>query len=97
MPSHTNTILLYYNEEVMRQLSDKNHYKELYMDMSLETAEMIRNIINKYVNGLIQPEVAPHIIPSTYREARFYVLPKVHKTLDNPPGRPIISANNNPT
>ena len=37
------------------------------------------------------------IVPEKYRPARFYCLVKVHKGLENPPGRPIMSGNNHTT
>ena len=66
--------------------------------MTPETAEMIQNTVNKNVrNGLIKSEVAVLIILNKYRAARFYILPKVYKTLHKLPGRPIMSANNDLT
>ena len=30
------------------------------------------------------------------KAAHFYILPKVHKSVDNPPGRPLVSSNQCP-
>ena len=37
------------------------------------------------------------MLQSNPREANFYLLPKIHKSITKPPGRPIMSGNGHPT
>ena len=45
----------------------------------------------------IDEETSNYLLPSRSRPARFYILPKIHKNKDSPPGRPIVSATSHPT
>ena len=83
-----------YKQEVMRQLNNGAHYTKITSDESPRIAQQIQRTISKYINkGLIKEQVAELIIPPDYRPARFYCLMKIHKDIDKPPGRPIMSGN----
>lgn len=45
--------------------------------------------------GIINKKQHDALLPLDPRIAVFYMLPKVHKDLVNPPGRPIVSGNEN--
>ena len=49
------------------------------------------------VNEYINKDTYSYLMPSNPTCSRFYILPKIHKNRQNPPGRPIVSANNHPT
>ncbi|MCP3932107.1 MAG: hypothetical protein GY705_23795, partial [Bacteroidetes bacterium] len=87
-----------YLTEVKSQLNNSLHYEKLDKDISPQIALEIKELVNKYVQkGLLTDEVAKIIIPEEYRAAKFYLLPKIHKNLEQPPGRPIMSANGHPS
>ena len=49
------------------------------------------------IDGEIDQQVYSYLLPRRSRPARFYILLKIHKNKQNPPGRPIVSANSHPT
>ncbi len=49
------------------------------------------------LNEYIDKDTHSYLSPSNPTCLRFYILPKIHKNRQNPPGRPIVSANNHPT
>ena len=89
-----------YITEAVRQLSNTQHYVPLQSDPT----HMIAKVSNEITDQLLSNS---HISEQTHRWAklnvnqtkchRFYTLPKIHKTLDHPPGRPIVSGINGPT
>ena len=87
-----------YKEEVLRQLENGAHYQKIDNDQTPAIAKQIQETIQRYVHkGLVSEKVLQKIIPNPYRPAKFYILPKIHKSLTRPPGRPIMSANGHPT
>ena len=87
-----------YKTEVLRQLKNGAHYRKIENDQTPYVAHQIQEVVKKYVSrGRMDPKVLQKIIPNPYRPAKFYILPKIHKSLTNPPGRPIMSANGHPT
>lgn len=89
-----------YIEEAMKQLSNTKHYVPLQSDPTPKIAKESNEITDQLLAD-------GHISEQTHRWAklnvsqtkchRFYTLPKIHKTLNNPPGRPIVSGINGPT
>ncbi|CAJ0941773.1 unnamed protein product [Ranitomeya imitator] len=82
-----------YSDEILRQLADYNTYRVISRDPTFEIHRKIQSVLNTYVDkGTIDQKTAkflsnPHPITPV-----FYVLPKIHKSLTNPPGRPIVAS-----
>ena len=82
-----------YISEANRQLDDKQVYEEVEVDPTVELGKTINSKLKEL------REVDPGLAEVTgYLQAkdssklgRFYLLPKIHKGLDNVKGRPVIS------
>ena len=87
-----------YITEGMRQLSDNAFYHRTDTDLSKQHYEEIKLVVDKMVeDNEIDNSCASFLCNPKYRTSNFYMLPKIHKRLDNPPGRPIVSGNGCPT
>jgi hypothetical protein len=87
-----------YIREGLRQLNDTNFYQKVDRDLTLTHSERITNALTKMQNqGEISQKCLQYLTDFKPRTARFYLLPKIHKGVTPPPGRPIISGNNCPT
>ncbi|XP_078583735.1 uncharacterized protein LOC144866254 [Branchiostoma floridae x Branchiostoma japonicum] len=81
-----------YIQEALRQLSNKDHYKNIDSCPTEEHAALVRTTLLKLLNeGSISEEEFNYLAPIHPRTPVFYLLPKIHK--EGNPGRPIISAN----
>ena len=87
-----------YINEGFRQLTDPLFYTETETDLTHVHSEDI----NSFLKILLEEEQIDdkchdflHI--DKERTSLFYMLPKIHKRRDNPPGRPIVSGNGCPT
>ncbi|CAJ0954330.1 unnamed protein product [Ranitomeya imitator] len=82
-----------YTKEVIRQLSDPNTYDVIHRDPVTNITTKIRSLLKHYLDRHIIDQktvsflVNPHPITPV-----FYILPKIHKSLQNPPGRPIVAS-----
>ena len=86
-----------YVREAQRQLSDKIFYEKLDSDPTEIFSMEIDNFLQKMVRDKkIAKKTFLYLSPLQY-EARFYLLPKIHKGTLPPPGRPIVSAIKSPT
>ena len=80
------------------QLSNKQFYKKLDTDPTEATRVEIQNVVeDMYQNGEIDESVKSYLSDTYCRTSQMYFLPKIHKNLNPPPGRPIVSANGCPT
>ena len=82
-----------YISEANRQLDDKQVYEEVEVDPTVELGKTINSKLKELreadpgiaeVTGYLQAK-------DTSKLGRFYLLPKIHKGLDNVQGRPVIS------
>ena len=77
-----------------KQLSNIKYYKRVSTDFTAEHTARI----NTYLEGLtlkgeINNKVKCKLITTSSQTPHFYLLPKIHKGVTPPPGRPIVSAN----
>ncbi|CAJ0940228.1 unnamed protein product [Ranitomeya imitator] len=82
-----------YLQEVSRQLSDITIYQKLQKDPTSSIRQKISDTLHKYTQlGVLDTKTVdfltnPHpVIPV------FYTIPKIHKNLEKPPGRPIVAS-----
>ena len=86
-----------YRKEAYSQL-ETNNYQEIPTSILAETETKINNHLQHLVNkGIINNAEKTAMTQTDGREAEFYMLPKIHKNLQTPPGRPIMSGNGHPT
>ena len=85
-----------YLREGYRQLTDIKYYTKLPDDPTDNIAQKVRETLAQMrQKGLISDKNFEHLAPVDCTEARFYMLPKIHKK--GVPGRPICSSVNHPT
>lgn len=82
-----------YEEEVMRQLRDTSTYNKLTEN---PFPRIIRALNEKlsfaFESNLITKKEMLYLTVREFNTPIFYIIPKLHKSLTNPPGRPIVSA-----
>ena len=87
-----------YLEEGYSQLSNEKFYRKVDYDLTNEHNEKVGSIVRSmFHKNEISLETAEFLVHEQPRTAQFYLLPKIHKRLNKPPGRPIVSANECPT
>ena len=87
-----------YLAEGYKQLADTNFYKEIDLDLTAQRTQEI----NSFLLEMLQKEeinvsVYNYLALKECRTSILYLLPKIHKGISPPPGRPIVSAINSPT
>lgn len=82
-----------YVAEAIRLLSDVNTYIRLKTDplprFASEATSLVKDALSDHI---ITPQEAPFLVKEVHFIPYFYHLPKVHKDLVNPQGRPIVAA-----
>ena len=87
-----------YVHEGIRQLSDGLFYKKVETDLTDKHNELVKSfILHLEDEGEIDTKCKDFLTCKKPRTPKFYMLPKIHKGVTPPPGRPIVSANNSPT
>ena len=81
-----------YLKEASKQLGDVNVYEEVKGDFISPLIKTIKTHLAKIkLRGDISQETMDYFFNKNPRVGRFYLLPKIHKRLNNIPGRPVIS------
>ncbi|XP_073514063.1 uncharacterized protein [Phyllobates terribilis] len=84
-----------YMAEVFSQLNNVTTYTPLGRDPTNEISEEIFKMVEGFMNqGIIDKKLGDFLINIHPITPVFYVLPKVHKNLNNTPGRPIVASTN---
>nr|XP_028578457.1 uncharacterized protein LOC114593837 [Podarcis muralis] len=83
-----------YTAEVNRQLQNSNFYKPLPKDPTDDVSRIIRTTLSEGISfGYLDKKTTEFLFNKYPRTPVFYILPKIHKSLNAPPGRPIVSGN----
>lgn len=87
-----------YVKEIERQLSDSSTYQLLTDNPTNKFTSELRNLVEGQArsNGL-SPETTALLVPQNPITPKIYILPKIHKGVTPPPGRPIVSGCGSPT
>ncbi|CAJ0967662.1 unnamed protein product [Ranitomeya imitator] len=79
--------------EIRRQLADTNTYKKIQSDPTFIIRRKIDIILNKHLdNKTIDNKTKTFLINQHPVTPVLYTLPKIHKDLHNPPGRPVVAS-----
>ncbi|CAJ0931011.1 unnamed protein product [Ranitomeya imitator] len=83
----------HYVTEVRRQLADTGTYRKLQGDPTYSIQRKINTVIDKYMSlGTIDSKTKTFLINHHPVTPVLYILPKIHKNVQNPPGRPIVAS-----
>lgn len=84
-------VVLWFSKR-QRQLMDKDVYRPLTGDPRWDFERKLADIVNEgYNNHVIDQKLKEFLIVQNPKIPVLYLLPKVHKQLHRPPGRPIVS------
>ena len=87
-----------YTTEGERQLTDKKFYHKPTSDLTEFHSRKIEHLIdNLHKEGEITKSLAGKLHTTDPTTPELYLLPKIHKNKNPPPGRPVVSANGCPT
>ena len=84
-----------YRNECLRLLGDTTNYTPISADPTDRLLNQIKSLVfEAETHGWILPTEAAFLINDRPTTPYFYVLPKIHKGISPPPGRPIVSGIN---
>ncbi|CAJ0960434.1 unnamed protein product [Ranitomeya imitator] len=82
-----------YTAEIKRQLADTITYKKIQSDPVYNIRRKIDTILTKHSQlQTIDAKTKTFLINNYPVTPVLYILPKIHKNLQNPPGRPIVAS-----
>ena len=80
-----------YLKEASKQLEDKDVYEEVQNDPSTLINTIMRALEKIRIRGDLSNDTLNYLLVKDPKFASFYLLPTIHKSLHNVPGRPVIS------
>ena len=80
-----------YLKEAYKQLEDKEVYEEVSNDSYVLVNTIIKALEKIRLRRDLSRDTLNYFADEDPKFARFYLLPKIHKRLQNVPGRPVIS------
>ena len=87
-----------YIAEGERQLQNEQFYEETNSDLTGEVIHRVNLFVNNMLQrGQITQKISSYLTTDIDRTQQFYLLRKIHKDINNPPGRPIVSGSGGPT
>jgi len=87
-----------YLREGYKQLSDSRFYRYMEEDLTQKHTKEVNDLVeDTYQNDEIDETVKDYLIERNIKTARFYMLPKIHKNIRPPPGRPVVAGIASPT
>ena len=87
-----------YLREGYKQLSDVTKYRRVEEDLTEKHRNEIQVLVEEaYQNGEIHESVKDFLTDNVCKTPSLYLLPKIHKGIVPPPGRPVVSGNGGPT
>ena len=87
-----------YVKEGLRQLNNSEFYCKTDNDLTEEhKIKVVEYVDSLYESGQISKQTRKYLTTNCGRTPQFYLLPKIHKSITDPPGRPIVSSNDSPT
>ncbi|CAJ0959948.1 unnamed protein product, partial [Ranitomeya imitator] len=79
--------------EIRRQLDNPTIYVKLPRDPTPVTRQLISDTLLKYTElGVLDPKTCDFLTNPHPITPVFYTIPKIHKNLEKPPGRPIVAS-----
>ncbi|CAJ0959949.1 unnamed protein product, partial [Ranitomeya imitator] len=79
--------------EIRRQLDNPTIYVKLPRDPMPVTRQLISDTLLKYTElGVLDPKTCDFLTNPHPITPVFYTIPKIHKNLEKPPGRPIVAS-----
>ncbi|CAJ0949522.1 unnamed protein product [Ranitomeya imitator] len=84
---------LHYKNEVYRQLGDPTTYKKLSHNPTTIIQNTIKTTLDEFqTRGILDGKTRDFLTKKHPITPVIYILPKIHKDLHNPPGRPIVAS-----
>ena len=80
-----------YIKEASSQLKDKDVYEETSFEEKFLSDQIFQTLQKMKMKEEITDKNIDYFMINNPRIARFYLLPKIHKRLQNVPGRPVVS------
>ncbi|XP_041438335.1 uncharacterized protein LOC121402096 [Xenopus laevis] len=85
----------YYIQEILSQLSNRDTYIQLDKDPTDEITGLISEVLSRYhEQGVVTDSLKDYLTKEFPCIPVLYTLPKIHKNLQSPPGRPIVAGVN---